>query len=179
MATRRKTRMITEKQRELIENNIGLAKYTAKKFHTMHLEMDDIYSAAYLGLIKAAEKFDEGRAISFSTFAIRVMENEIKMLWRRERKYDTLCYLDTPMNTDQGEGTFKDTIPDPFNRYLWPEQLFDMQRGVIQLKRNERRLLNLLIENPELTQKECAERLNRSQPHVSRLLKGIREKLRQ
>ena len=54
---------------------------------------------------------------------------------------------------EQKEGTFKDTIPDPLNRYLWPEQLFDMQRGVNQLKRNEWRLLNLLIENPELTQK--------------------------
>ena len=117
--------------------------------------------------------------LPFSTFAIRVMENEIKMFWRRERKYDNLYYLDAPMNTEQKEGTFKDTIPDPLNRYLWPEQLFDMQRGVIQLKRNERRLLNLLIENPELTQKECADRLNRSQPQVSRLLKGIREKLRQ
>lgn len=179
MDTRRRTRMMTKQQRELIENNIGLAKYTAKKFHTMPLEMDDIYSAAYLGLVKAAEKFDEGRAVSFSTFACRVMENEIKMLWRREKKYDTLCYLDASIDADQGEGTFKDTIPDPFNHYLWPEQLFDMQRGVTQLKRNERRLLNLLIENPELTQKECAERMNRSQPQVSRLLKGIREKLRQ
>ena len=86
-------------------------------------------------------------------------------------KYDNLYYLDAPMNTEQKEGTFKDTIPNPLNRYLWPEQLFDMQRGVNQLKRNEWRLLNLLIENPELTQKEYT-RLNRSQPQVSRLLKG-------
>lgn len=107
------------------------------------------------------------------------MENEIKILWRREKKYNTLFYLDAPIDADQGEGTFKDTIPDPLNHYLWLEHLFDMQRGVTQLKRNERRLLNLLIENPELTQKECAERLNRSQPQVSRLLKEIREKLRQ
>ena len=44
----------------------------------MNLEMDDIYSAAYLGLIKAAEKFDKGRAVSFSTFAIKVMEKRDK-----------------------------------------------------------------------------------------------------
>ena len=59
----------------------------------------------------------------FSTFAIRVMENEIKMFWRRERKYDNLYYLDAPMNTEQKREPLKTRYQNPLNRYLWPEQL--------------------------------------------------------
>ena len=72
---------MTEEQQRLVEDNIGLAHHVVWNFKStgVVLELDDLRSLAYLGLVKAAIKFDKDRGCTFSTFAVQVMTNEIRL----------------------------------------------------------------------------------------------------
>ena len=172
-----------ESSREkLIEHNLRLVIFIAKKFENTGIDMEDLVSIGTIGLIKAVNSFDPDKKIKLATFASRCIENEILMFLRKSVKLKTEVSLDEPLNTD-GEGNelllgdvlgtdgdviFKD-IETSVERQLLSE-------GLKKLSERERRIVDLrfgLNGGEERTQKEVADLLGISQSYISRLEKKI------
>ena len=103
---------MTEKEIRLVEENVPLAGYVAKRWvKQAGIEWEDALSAAEYGLVKAAMSFEEGRGFCFSTYAVRVMENEIRMELRKRNRRKKVVYFGDPVSGAEGL-TLGDTIAD-------------------------------------------------------------------
>lgn len=171
----------------LIEHNLRLVVYIARKFENTGVAVEDLVSIGTIGLIKAVHTFDPGRRIKLATYASRCIENEILMFLRRHAKTRAEVSLDEPLNTDwEGDelllsdilGTESDVV-----RHLEDsveKELLHTAMG--RLSGRERRIVELrfgLVDGEERTQKQVADLLGISQSYISRLEKRILKKLRQ
>lgn len=77
---------MTEERQKLVTDNLGFAHMIANRYRSMNLEFDDIVSVAYVGLVRAANAFDPDRGFKFTTFAAKVITNEILYYARRQKK---------------------------------------------------------------------------------------------
>ena len=166
----------------LIERNLRLVVYIAKKFENTSTSVEDLISIGTIGLIKAVKTFDPGKNIKLATYASRCIENEILMHLRRSSKIKAEVSFDEPLNVDwDGNelllsdilGTEGDTIyqhmEDEINKGLLDEALS-------HLSLRERRIMEMrfgLLTGKEMTQKEVADNLGISQSYISRLEKKI------
>lgn len=170
----------------LIERNLRLVVYIARKFENTGLYIEDLVSIGTIGLIKAVNTFDPGKKIKLATYASRCIENEILMFLRRNNKLRSEVSLDEPLNVDwDGNelllsdvlGTADDTyrnLEDEVDRTL----LYD---ALEKLSERERRIMELrfgLGTGEEMTQKDVADLLGISQSYISRLEKRIIKRLR-
>lgn len=171
----------------LIERNLRLVVYIARKFENTGVGVEDLVSIGTIGLIKAVNTFDPDKKIKLATYASRCIENEILMYLRRNNKVKTEISFDEPLNIDWdgNELLLSDilgTDNDIIYRYL--EDEIDKQLLTIALRKlsdREKRIMELrfgLNDGVEKTQKEVADMLGISQSYISRLEKRIIKRLK-
>ena len=174
------------KQR-LIERNLRLVVYIARRFENTGLNIEDLISIGTIGLIKAVSTFRADRNIKLATYSSRCIENEILMHIRKIAGQKTEVSLDEPINTDwDGNelllsdvlGTDGDTVMRPMEEDV-EQQL--LREALSRMPERDRYIVCLrfgLGGRPEKTQKEVADLMGISQSYISRLEKRIMQRLR-
>ena len=183
----------TENQEEakkiLIEHNLRLVVYIAKKFDNTGVGVEDLISIGTIGLIKAINTFDPDKKIKLATYASRCIENEILMYLRRNSKTRMEVSIDEPLNVDwDGNelllsdilGTDEDVISKDIENEVEKKLLGN---AIQHLSDRERQIVELRFglnqpDGRELTQKEVADTLGISQSYISRLEKKIMKRLK-
>ena len=185
---------LTQKQSEeakkmLIERNLRLVVYLARKFDNTGVGIEDLISIGTIGLIKAINTFKNDKNIKLATYASRCIENEILMFLRRNNRLRTEVSIDEPLNVDwDGNelllsdilGTDEDIVYRDLETEVDHNLLDD---AISKLGEKERTIIELryginTIGGVEKTQKEVADILGISQSYISRLEKKIIKKLR-
>lgn len=173
----------------LIEHNLRLVVYIAKKFDNTAVGVEDLISIGTIGLIKAINTFNPEKNIKLATYASRCIENEILMYLRRNSKTKMEVSIDEPLNVDwDGNelllsdilGTEEDTIYRDLEDEAERKILF---RALNKLSGREKLIVRMRFgldhpEGKEMTQKEVADQLGISQSYISRLEKKIMHRLR-
>lgn len=172
---------------ELIEHNLRLVVYIAKKFDNTGAELDDLISVGAVGLIKAVQSFDVEKNIKLATYASRCIENEILMFIRKRSRQMSEVSLDEPLNFDKdgNELLLSDVLESDAETasgtlekngekaLLW--------EAIRKLNEREQKIMELrfgLNGDEESTQKEVADLLGISQSYISRIEKKILSKLK-
>jgi len=170
----------------LIERNLRLVVYIARKFENTGINIEDLVSIGTIGLIKAVNTFDTEKKIKLATYASRCIENEILMFLRRNNKVRVEVSFDEPLNVDwdgnelllsdvlgtEGDTIYRD-IEEEVDRTL-------LYGALDKLSERERRIMELrfgLSGEKEMTQKDVADLLGISQSYISRLEKRIIKRL--
>ncbi|MBQ6252180.1 RNA polymerase sporulation sigma factor SigE [Ruminococcus sp.] len=171
----------------LIEHNLRLVVYIAKKFESTGIGIEDLVSIGTIGLIKAVNTFCPTKNIKLATYASRCIENEILMFLRKSSQYRNDLSIDEPLNIDYdgNELLLSDilgTDDDIVNKGIETEAEREILRGAVaELCDREREIMEMrfgLIDGKEKTQKEVADCIGISQSYISRLEKKIIRKLR-
>lgn len=176
-----------EARQTLIEHNLRLVVYIAKRFDNTGINIEDLISIGTIGLIKAINTFRVDKNIKLATYASRCIENEILMYLRKNSNTRTEVSFDEPLNTDwDGKelllsdvmGTDNDIVMRPLEEDV-DRQL--LHTAVERLDPRERDIISMrfgLNGRRELTQKEVADHLGISQSYISRLEKRIMARLK-
>ncbi len=167
---------------ELVEKNLRLVVYIAKKFETSGVNIEDLISIGTIGLIKGVNSYKLDKNIKLATYASRCIENEILMHLRKTNKLKTEVSIDEPINTDsEGNdlaladilGTDSDSIfksvEDEDNKKILVDAIKDLndrEKIIMQMRYGFGGL-------DELTQKEVADKLGISQSYISRIEKKV------
>ncbi len=171
----------------LIERNLRLVVYIARKFENTGINIDDLVSIGTIGLIKAVNTFDPHKNIKLATYASKCIENEILMFLRRNNKIKAEVSFDEPLNIDwDGNelllsdvlGTDNDLIQKSLEEEVDKKLLY---QAMDKLNEREKKIMELrfgLRDGREQTQKEVAEHLGISQSYISRLEKRIIKRLK-
>ena len=171
----------------LIEHNLRLVVFLAKKYENTGVDLEDLVSIGTIGLIKGIQTFQSGKNIKLATYASRCIDNEILMHLRKNKKTKTEVSIDASLSLD-GEGNelhLEDVLgtdADIVTKEI--EQASDkkiMLQEVMKLKPRDRDIIVLrygLLGHDELTQKEVAEKLGISQSYISRIEKKVIKRLR-
>lgn len=171
----------------LIEHNLRLVVYIAKRFDNTGIDMDDLVSIGTIGLIKAVGSYNPDKNIKLATFASRCIENEILMFLRKTSKTRVEVSLDEPLNVDwDGNalllsdviGTDVDCV---YNNVEASDEKQILRRTFDKLPERERQIIELrfgLYGKDEMTQKEIADMMGISQSYISRLEKKIVDNLK-
>ncbi len=173
----------------LIEHNLRLVVYIAKKFENTGIGVEDLISIGTIGLIKAINTYNPDKNIKLATYASRCIENEILMYLRRNNKTKLEVSIDEPLNVDwDGNelllsdilGTDEDIIYRDIENEVEKKVL---KSAISRLSERERTIINLRFgldreDGEELTQKEVAGMLGISQSYISRLEKKIMKRLK-
>ena len=171
----------------LIERNLRLVVYIARKFDNTGVDVDDLISIGTLGLIKAVNSFAPEKNIKLATYASRCIENEILMHLRRVTRQKLEVSLDEPLNVDfEGNelllsdvlGTDADVVSKPLENSAEKELLW---KALNKLSSREKEIMEMrfgLLGREEKTQKEVADMMGISQSYISRLEKKIIFRLR-
>lgn len=171
----------------LIEHNLRLVVYIAKRFENTGTGLEDLISIGTMGLIKAINTFRADKNIKLATYASRCIENEILMYIRKSGNVRTEISIDEPLNVDwDGNelllsdilGSEEDEVSYDLRRR---EEREAVRRAVARLCDRERLIIELrygLDGKKEMTQKEVADLLGISQSYISRLEKRILERMK-
>ena len=171
---------------KLIEHNLRLVVYVAKRFETNSFNLEDLISIGTLGLIKAISTFKSDKNIKLATYASRCIENEILMFLRKKSKMKVEVSLDEPlkMDYDGNELLLSDVLgsdPNEINEnIIMDEKKEALYKAIEGLKQREKLILKMrfgLYDTEEMTQKDVADTLGISQSYISRLEKRIIKKL--
>lgn len=183
----------TERDREakskLIEHNLRLVVYIAKKFDNTSVGVEDLISIGTIGLIKAINTFNIGKNIKLATYASRCIENEILMYLRRNNKTKMEVSIDEPLNVDwDGNELLLSDILGTDEDVIYRDLENETERKLLntaisRLNPREQKIVELRFglgrENEdEMTQKEVADLLGISQSYISRLEKKIMSRLK-
>ena len=170
----------------LIEHNLRLVVFIAKKFEGSGVGIEDLISIGTMGLMKAVSTFCPDKNIKLATYASRCIENEILMHLRKNHGKRREISFDEPLSADWdgNELLLSDVLgsePDSVCRHIEEtEERMLVRRSVAGLGERERMIIELrfgLTGRRELTQKEVADRLGISQSYISRLEKKIMKRL--
>ena len=174
-------------RRTLIERNLRLVAYIARRFENTGINIEDLISIGTIGLIKAVNTYRSDKNIKLATYASRCIENEILMHLRKTAPQKSEVSFDEPLNTDwDGNelllsdilGTDEDLIMKPIEDDVDRRLLMD---AVNTLSAREKEIITLrfgLGGQEEKTQKEVADRMGISQSYISRLEKRIIARLK-
>ncbi len=172
----------------LVEHNLRLVVYVAKKFENVGTGIEDLISIGTVGLIKAINTFRADKSIKLATYASRCIENEILMYIRKNNSQRTAISIDEPLNTDWdgNELLLSDILgseEESISFELEQREERQMVRDAVSsLSPRERELIELrygMRTGREMTQKEVADLLGISQSYISRLEKRILANLRE
>ena len=170
----------------LIEHNLRLVVYIARKFENTGVGIEDLISIGTIGLIKAVNTFDPQKRIKLATYASRCIENEILMFLRRTSRQKLEVSLDEPLNTDwDGNELLLSDILGTENDIVGRDLEDEVDRELLKialtrLTPREKQIVELrfgLNNRPECTQKQVADLLGISQSYISRLEKRIIRRL--
>ena len=171
----------------LIEHNLRLVVYIARRFENTGINIEDLISIGTIGLIKAVNTFQNGKNIKLATYASRCIENEILMHLRKVGSQRAEVSFDEPLNTDwDGNelllsdilGTDEDEVSRPLEDDAERAMLME---AISALSEREQNIILMRFGLPggrEHTQKEVADRMGISQSYISRLEKRIIQRLR-
>lgn len=173
----------------LIEHNLRLVVYIAKKFDNTGVGVEDLISIGTIGLIKAINTFDREKKIKLATYASRCIENEILMYLRRNSKTKLEVSIDEPLNVDwDGNELLLSDILGTDEDVIYKDIENEVERTLLnyaieKLTEREKTIVNLRYgleseSGEELTQKEVATLLGISQSYISRLEKKIIKRLK-
>ena len=176
-------------RKQLIEHNLRLVVYIAKKFDNTGVGVEDLISIGTIGLIKAINTFNPGKNIKLATYASRCIENEILMYLRRNNKTKLEVSIDEPLNVDwDGNELLLSDILGTDEDVIYRDIEMDVERTLLQkaiakLSGRERMIIELRfglnsVNGEEKTQKEVADMLGISQSYISRLEKKIMGRLK-
>lgn len=174
-------------KRTLVEHNLRLVVFIARRFENTGIPLEDLISIGTIGLMKAIGTYRLDRKIKLATYASRCVENEILMYIRKTAKEKTEVSLDEPINMD-GDGnelllgdilgTEEDVVFKPLEEDV---DLCVLRQSLRELPQRERDLINMrfgLEGRQEMTQKEAAQKMGISQSYISRLEKRIMQRLK-
>ena len=176
-----------EAKSALIEHNLRLVVYIAKRFENTGINIEDLISIGTIGLIKAINTFNAGKNIKLATYASRCIENEILMFLRKTSNHKSEISIDEPLNTDwDGNelllsdilGTDADLIIQPLEDDVDRKLLMD---AINKLGNREKEIIIMRFGIggvKERTQKEVADIMGISQSYISRLEKRIISRLK-
>ena len=171
----------------LVERNLRLVVYIAKKFENTGIGIEDLISIGTIGLMKGVNTFNSEKKIKLATYASRCIENEILMYLRRTNKIKGEVSIDEPLNKDSdgNELLLSDilgTDPDITSRKLEDEVDKTLLKASIKkLNSREKNIMEMrfgFLTGKEKTQKEVADELGISQSYISRLEKKIINKMK-
>ena len=173
----------------LIEHNLRLVVYIAKKFDNTGVGVEDLISIGTIGLIKAINTFNSGKNIKLATYASRCIENEILMYLRRNNKTRMEVSIDEPLNVDwDGNELLLSDILGTDEDVIYKDMETEAEKNLLlkaidKLSERERTIVQLRFgidtkDGEEKTQKEVADQLGISQSYISRLEKRIIERLK-
>lgn len=176
-----------EARQILVERNLRLVVYIAKKFENTGIGIEDLISIGTIGLMKGVNTFNSNKNIKLATYASRCIENEILMFLRKSSKIKTELSIDEPLNKDcdGNELLLSDilgTDPDITSRNL--EDEVDkklLKASILKLNDREKDIMEMRFgfkTGKEKTQKEVADELGISQSYISRLEKRIINKMK-
>ncbi len=172
---------------KLIEHNLRLVVYIAKRFENTNIDIEDLISVGTIGLIKAINSYDNSKKIKLATYGARCIENEILMYLRKNNKIKNNISLDEPLNVDwEGNMLLLSDIlgTDP------DEVFYDVEKSVEtealakcanKLPERERQIIKMrfgILGIEKKTQKEIADIMGISQSYISRLEKKVLSKLK-
>ena len=172
---------------QLIERNLRLVVYIARRFQNTGVGIEDLISIGTIGLIKAVNTYKPAKNIKLATYASRCIENEILMHLRKTANLKSEVSFDEPLNTDwDGNelllsdvmGTEEDVVMKPIEDDVDRQLLFE---ALEKLDEREQQIITMrfgLRGGPERTQKEVADVLGISQSYISRLEKRIISRLK-
>ena len=174
-------------RQQLIEHNLRLVVYIAKKFENSGVDIEDLISIGTIGLIKAVGSFDGTKQIKLATYASRCIENEILMYLRKVVKTKSEMSLDEPLNVDfegnvlllsdvlgtDSDVTYRDIEKDEDKKILLQslDSLNKRELDIVKMRFG-------VLGTEKKTQKEIADILGISQSYISRLEKKVMQKLR-
>lgn len=171
----------------LIERNLRLVVYIARKFENTGINIEDLVSIGTIGLIKAVNTFDPTKKIKLATYASRCIENEILMFLRRNNKIRSEVSIDEPLNTDlDGNELLLSDVLGTETDIIYRDLEDEVDKKILRmalsnLSDRERKIMELrfgLDGGEEKTQKDVADLLGISQSYISRLEKRIIKRLR-
>lgn len=171
----------------LIEHNLRLVVYIAKKFENTNVDIEDLISVGTIGLIKAVNSFDNAKQIKLATYASRCIENEILMHLRKVVKTRKELSLDEPLNVDwEGNVLLLSDVLGTESDVIYKDIESDVEREILiasfnKLPPRERQIIKLrfgILGSPKKTQKEIADMFGISQSYISRLEKKVMSKLK-
>ncbi len=176
-----------EARNKLIEHNLRLVVFIAKRYDNNPNTMEDLISIGTIGLVKAVNTFKRDKNIKLVTYASRCIENEILMFYRKVSKRKKEISFDEPLNIDSDGnelllsdilGTDSDIVVKEVEKNEDKRQLL---KAINSLKEQEQMILRMRygLQQEEYTQKEIAHKLGISQSYISRLEKRIIDKLKQ
>ncbi len=171
---------------QLIEHNLRLVMYIAKRFESKKLDMQDLVSVGSIGLIKAVDSYKPDKNIKLATYASRCIENEILMYLRKVNKsINDLSLDDSLINDEEGNNlSLGEIIPDDklaYDEIELKDQKSYLLQSIDNLNEREKKIMCMrygLDGYDELTQKEVADTMHISQSYISRLEKKILHKLK-
>ena len=174
---------------KLIEHNLRLVAYLAKKYNTNGRSLDDLISIGTIGLIKAVDTYDTNKGVRLATYASRCIENELLMMLRSDKKQTKEVYLYEPIGMDDGEGNhislldILETTDEDITEKMELEENISKLGGYVKsaLTPREREIITRrygLNGQKEVTQREIAKKLGISRSYVSRIQKRALNKLK-
>lgn len=176
-----------EAKEKLIEHNLRLVVFLAKKYENTGVDLEDLVSIGSIGLIKGINTFSSTKNIKLATYASRCIDNEILMYLRKNKKIKCEVSIDQALSLDSDGnelhledviGTDKDIVTRDIEERSDKEIMIN---EVLSLKPRDRDIMILrygLLGNDEYTQKEVAERLGISQSYISRIEKKVIKRLK-
>ena len=174
-------------RQRLVEHNLRLVVYIARRFESTGINLEDLISIGTIGLIKAISTYRLDKKIKLATYASRCIENEILMYIRKTANQKTEVSLDEPINMD-GDGNellLSDILGTEEDMILRPLEedvdLCVLRQALKELPEREREIVQMrygLNGRKELTQKEVAHKMGISQSYISRLEKRIMQRLK-
>lgn len=171
----------------LIEHNLRLVVYIAKRFNNTGIDIEELISVGTLGLIKAVKSYKVEKKIRLATYASRCIENEILMFLRKVVRTRGEISLDEPLNVDwEGNKLLLSDILGTDPDMIYKEMESDVEKGILKdlynkLDERDKTIVGMrygLYGRQEKTQKEIADMMNISQSYISRLEKKILQKLK-
>lgn len=176
-----------ESRQKLIEHNLRLVVYIAKKFENTGVDIEDLISIETIGLIKAVNSFDVNKQIKLATYASRCIENEILMHLRKVVRTKSELSLDEPLNVDwEGNVLLLSDILGTDSDIIYRDVERDVDKEILlksfeMLTKRELDIIKMrfgVLGAEKKTQKEIADLLGISQSYISRLEKKVMTKLR-
>ncbi len=172
---------------KLIEHNLRLVVYIAKRFENTNVDIEDLISIGTIGLIKAVNSFNEDKQIKLATYASRCIENEILMHLRKVSKVKNEMSLDEPLNVDyEGNVLLLSDVLGTENDIVSKGIESDVDKDILlqsfsKLSPREGEIIKMrfgILGTEKKTQKEIADMLGISQSYISRLEKKVMNRLK-
>ncbi len=172
---------------ELIERNLRLVVYIAKKFDNTNIDIEDLISVGTIGLIKAVNSFDAEKQIKMATYASRCIENEILMYLRKTSRTKSEMSLDEPLNVDwEGNVLLLSDVLGTDSDIIYKDMESEAEKDILlkcfaKLNEREQEIVKMrfgILGVQKKTQKEIADIMGISQSYISRLEKKVMKKLK-